>query len=100
MAASGGAWSLRGSPHIRLHDLRHTAATLLLEQGESLKMVAERLGHSSIRVTADRYLHVSTEMQQLAMERLDAAFQSPRDLDVTTESEPPVDLAEKRREKA
>ena len=43
-----------GLPYMRLHDMRHTAATLLLEQGESLKVVAERLGHSSIRVTARR----------------------------------------------
>jgi hypothetical protein len=73
---------------------------LLLEQGESLKMVAERLGHSSIRITADRYLHVSPEMQERAMERLDATFQSSCDQDVTKDPEPPVDLAERRQEKA
>jgi integrase len=89
-----------GLPYIRLHDMRHTHGTLLLEQGESLKMVAERLGHSSIRITADRYLHVSGEMQERAMERLDTTFQSSCDLDVTKEPQPPVELAEKRQEKA
>ena len=49
-------------PPIRFHDLRHTSATLALEAGAHLKMVSERMGHSSIMVTADLYQHVSETM--------------------------------------
>lgn len=46
-------------PAIRLHDLRHTSASLGLAAGESLVEVQRRLGHSSITITADTYTHVS-----------------------------------------
>ncbi len=45
-------------PKIRLHDLRHTHATLLLSAGVPLKAIQERLGHSSIVMTMDRYGHL------------------------------------------
>ena len=48
-----------GLPPIRLHDLRHTSASLGLASGESLLEVSRRLGHSSITITADTYAHVS-----------------------------------------
>jgi len=44
-----------GLPHFRFHGLRHTAATLVLEVGIHPKVVAERLGHASTRMTLDRY---------------------------------------------
>ena len=47
-----------GLPVIRLHDLRHTAATLALAAGVHPKIVQERLGHSSINITLDTYSHV------------------------------------------
>ena len=53
-------------PVIRLHDLRHTSATLLLDQGVPLKVVSERLGHSSVSITADLYQHVLEHMQDEA----------------------------------
>lgn len=56
--------------HIRLHDLRHTAATLLIEQGASLKAVQERLGHSSSRST-DIYAHVTKKVSKDTAEKLD-----------------------------
>ena len=59
-------------PRIRLYDLRHTGATLLLEAGESLKVVSERLGHASIVLTADVYSHVSPTMQTRSAERLES----------------------------
>ena len=59
-------------PRIRLYDLRHTGATLLLEAGESLKVVSERLGHASIVLTADVYSHVSPTMQTKSAERLES----------------------------
>jgi integrase len=50
--------------------LRHTAATLLLEAGVPLKVVSERLGHSSITLTADTYSHVTDALQSRAMKDL------------------------------
>jgi integrase len=47
-------------PLIRFHDLRHTAATLLLLQGINVEVVSEMLGHSSIAITLDLYGHVVT----------------------------------------
>ena len=51
-----------GLPPIRLHDLRHAAATLALAAGADLKPVQELLGHSSITITADTYTHVLPEL--------------------------------------
>ncbi|MEV7428325.1 tyrosine-type recombinase/integrase [Nocardioides sp. NPDC092400] len=59
-----------GLPRIRLHDLRHTSASLGLEAGESLLEVSRRLGHSSIVITADVYSHVSPVVAKEASERL------------------------------
>jgi integrase len=63
-----------GLPRIRFHDMRHTAATLMLEEGVHPKIVQERLGHSSIKMTLDRYSHVSMDMQRHAADALDAAI--------------------------
>jgi integrase len=58
-------------PRIRFHDLRHTAATLLLERGVNVKMVSEMLGHSSIAITLSLYGHVTPQMQQHAADTMD-----------------------------
>ena len=58
--------------HIRLYDLRHTCATLLLLQGENPKIVSERLGHASVMLTLDTYSHVLPTMQRSATEKLGA----------------------------
>lgn len=55
---------------IRLYDLRHSCATILLEQGEHLKVVAERLGHSSTAITLDIYSHVAPTMQENASAKI------------------------------
>ena len=60
---------------MRFHDLRHSAATILLEAKVHLKMVQERLGHSTIAMTADIYSHVSSGMQQEVAGRIDDLFQ-------------------------
>lgn len=55
-----------GVPSIRMHDLRHTHATLLLRQGINVKVVSERLGHHSVAFTLDTYAHVVPGMQREA----------------------------------
>ena len=54
-----------------LHSLRHSHATLLLQAGIHPRVVMERLGHSSIRVTLDTYSHVVGGLQEAAAQRLD-----------------------------
>ena len=61
-----------GLPDIRFHDLRHTAATLMLQQGIHPKVVQERLGHSNISMTMDIYSHVLPSMQDEAADKIDA----------------------------
>jgi integrase len=58
-------------PRIRLYDLRHSCATLLLIAEENPKVVSERLGHSTIVLTLDTYCHVLPTMQQAATARLE-----------------------------
>ena len=61
-----------GLPHMRFHDLRHSAATILLSMGIHPKVVQELLGHSRIQVTMDIYSHVlpSMSLQEDAMSKL------------------------------
>ena len=60
-----------GLPHIRLHDLQHTHATLMLKAGVHPKVVSERLGHAGIGITLDTYSHVLPGLQEAAAERFD-----------------------------
>jgi integrase len=57
-----------GLPPIRLHDLRHTAASLALQAGVPLKVVSEQLGHSSLAITADTYTSVLPAVARAAAE--------------------------------
>jgi integrase len=61
-----------GMPRVRFHDLRHTAATLLLAQGVHPKVVSELLGHSTIGLTLDTYSHMLPAMHQQAAAAMDA----------------------------
>ncbi len=58
-------------PRIRFHDLRHTAATLMLQEGVHPKIVQERLGHADINLTLNTYSHVLPDLQLEAAEKLD-----------------------------
>ena len=63
-----------GLPRIRFHDLRHSAATLLLAQGVHMKAVQEILGHASFNTTANVYAHVLPSMKREAAEKMDEIF--------------------------
>jgi len=59
-----------GLPAIRLHDLRHTWATLALSAGEHPKGVQERLGHANVSITLDVYSHVTEGLHGDAASRI------------------------------
>lgn len=60
-----------GLRKIRLHDLRHTSATMLIEMGVSLKVIQERLGHKQHQTTSDIYAHVTRKASREAAEKFD-----------------------------
>lgn len=63
-----------GLPGMRFHDLRHSAATILLVAGVHSKVVQERMGHSTIAMTMDIYSHVLPSMQQDVADKIDDMF--------------------------
>ncbi len=63
-----------GVPHMHFHDLRHSAATILLGMGVNMKVVQERLGHSDISITLGIYGHLLPSMQQDVTDKWDEAF--------------------------
>jgi len=65
-------------PPIRLHDLRHTNASLALAAGVDLKVVSERLGHSQLAITADLYTHVNRQLGRTAAEQIATALRDSR----------------------
>jgi len=65
------------SRDVRFHDLRHTAATLLLGSGVNAKVVSEMLGHSSVSITLNIYAHVLPHMQQSAVSAMDRLLGTP-----------------------
>jgi integrase len=67
-----------GRPYgLRFHDLRHTCASLLLNQGAPLHAVKDWLGHSSITTTVDRYGHLAPGVHDAIAASLDASFGAP-----------------------
>jgi site-specific recombinase XerD len=64
---------MAGLRNARPHDARHTAATLLLEQGVDIQVVQEILGHSSLAVTK-RYTHVTSKLAEDAATRMGQAL--------------------------
>ena len=63
-----------GLPQVRLHALRHGAATLLLAEGTPVKVVSEMLGHADISTTLRIYQHVLPSMQEQAANTMDRLF--------------------------
>ena len=74
---------------LRIHDLRHTAASLLVSAGANVKVVQRHLGHSTATQTLDRYAHLFTEDLEAVADRLDQVWaagnsftRAPRDVQV------------------
>ena len=90
------ALSRSGLRRIRIHDLRHTYASLLIQQGESLAYVKEQVGHHSIKITVDTYGHLVPGGNRQAVDRLDDAPQDAtiRNPDATTRKAPVAPIAE------
>ena len=61
-------------PDMRIHDLRHSYATLMLDKGVEMKITSQVLGHSSVNITADLYSHMLIGMQERAVEIVDEVF--------------------------
>ena len=89
--ASGAA----GIRPIRLYDLRHTAATLAVAAGVSVKVISDQLGHASISFTLERYSHVLPSIQDEAAAKVERMLMAPlpgasiQVLNVTTEHPAP-----------
>lgn len=58
-------------PQIRFHDLRHSFATLSLEQGMDIKTISHMLGHTDAGFTMNTYMHMTNEMQQTVANAMD-----------------------------
>lgn len=63
-----------GLPHIRFHDLRHTTASIMIENGADLKRVSEWLGHSNVGTTANIYAHLSFEAKKESLQIINSAI--------------------------
>jgi integrase len=63
---------------VRFHDLRHAHASLMLQQGVSVKVISERLGHSGVAITLDTYSHVLPGMQEAAIKRFDEVMEATK----------------------
>ncbi len=61
-----------GVPKIKFHGMRHTCATLLLKNGEHVKVVSERLGHKGVEITMNIYQHALPDMQEAAASTIGA----------------------------
>lgn len=65
-----------GLPQMRFHDLRHTYATLSIQNGDDIKTVSESLGHATVAFTLDVYGHVTDKMRKDSADRMQAFFDS------------------------
>ncbi len=69
-SAAPAAETRRRLPEVRFHDLRHTFATLALQNMIHIKTVSDEMGHSTVTFTMDKYGHVSDTMQKDSAERM------------------------------
>lgn len=75
LARAKRTWKANGIAYVKLHDARHTFASLLIAAGEDPKRIQSYLGHSSITVTFDVYGHLLPGSEQESAERIDAYLQ-------------------------
>jgi integrase len=66
-------------PRLRFHDLRHTHAALLIANGQHIKVIADRLGHSKPTLTLNTYAHVLPGLEEQAVSGLEATFRAVED---------------------
>ncbi len=81
-----------GLPRVRIHDLRHTAATLLLAQGVHPRVVMELLGHSQIAITMNIYSHVVPALRKDAADQMEAILNPPEKPVATTVATKPTSV--------
>ena len=74
-------------PHIRLHDLQHTHATLMLKVGVHSKIVSERLGHANIAITLGTYSHVLPGLQEAAVQHFNRMLEASVSGNISKSSE-------------
>lgn len=60
---------------VRFHDLRHTCATIALEEGVEIKALSSMLGHSDVAFTMNTYVHATKKLKTTAADKMEAAFQ-------------------------
>ena len=65
-----------GIEEMRFHDLRHTYATLSLQNGDDIKTVSESLGHATVAFTLDVYGHVTQQMKKASAARMQAFIET------------------------
>ena len=75
-----------GLKGIRLHDARHSHASLMLKAGIHPKIVQERLGHAIIQITLDTYSHVAPGLQEAAANRFDELVNPGREKEAVAKS--------------
>jgi len=86
-----------GIEHLRVHDLRHTCASLLIATGANPKAVQAQLGHSSIQVTFDRYGHLFPSDQEALATRMDEVYRgSLTDTRRTPDGHQVIDLQDRQ----
>jgi len=79
-----------GLPTIRFHDLRHTYASLLIEQGENIKYIQSQLGHSSPVVTLNVYAHLMKPTNQASAIKLENTIFQPAGHNLVTNAKPSI----------
>jgi Phage integrase family len=70
---------VEGCDGVRLHDLRHTCASLAIRSGANVKVVQKLLGHKTAKLTLDRYGHLYADDLETVATAFDAAAQAPAD---------------------